>query len=229
LIIAVHQPQYLPWLGYFDKMRIADAFCYLDNVQYKKNEWQNRNRIKTARKWQWVTVPVHYRFPEKLNDVKINNTEKWRKKHLQALITNYSRAPFYRDFFPIFDEALNRDWDSLAELNIHLTEQIRIALNLHCKPAVRASELSLREDPTERIIDICLELGGDSYLSGRDGAKYMQLERFAQSGIEVVFQDFNHPAYPQQFGDFQSDLSIVDLLFNCGPESMEIIQAANKT
>jgi hypothetical protein len=229
LIVAVHQPQYLPWLGYFDKMRIADAFCYLDNVQYKKNEWQNRNRIKTVRDWQWLTVPVHYRFPEKINDVKINNVEKWRKKHLHALITNYSRAPFFQDYFPVIEQAISKDWEQIAELNIFLTEKIRELLNLDRKPAVRASELSLREDPTERLIDICRELGGDAYLSGRDGVKYMQLERFAQSGIEVVIQDFNHPVYPQQFNPFQSHLSIVDLLFNCGSQSMEIIQGANKT
>ena len=228
MIIAVHQPQYLPWLGYFDKMRIADAFCYLDNVQYKKNEWQNRNRIKTARDWQWVTVPVHYRFPEKINTVKINNAEKWRKKHLQALITNYSRAPFFQEYFPVIEQAISKDWEQIAELNIFLTEKVRELLNLDRKPAVRASELRLREDPTERLIDICRELGGDTYLSGRDGVKYMQLERFAQSGIEVIIQDFNHPVYPQQFNAFQSHLSIVDLLFNCGPESMKMIQDANR-
>ena len=95
MIVAVHQPQYLPWLGYFDKMAKADIFCYLDNVQYKKNEWQNRNRIKTAQGWQWLTVPVSYRFPQKINQVGINRTTAWGKKHLQAFDTNYGRAPFY--------------------------------------------------------------------------------------------------------------------------------------
>ena len=104
LIVAVHQPQYLPWLGYFDKMRTADVFCYLDNVQYKKNEWQNRNRIKTAHSRQWITVPVRYRFPQKINEVEINNTQKWHKKHLQALITNYSKAPYFNDYITQFED-----------------------------------------------------------------------------------------------------------------------------
>jgi hypothetical protein len=93
LIVAVHQPQYLPWLGYFDKIRRADIFSYLDCVQYKKNDWQNRNRIKTSQGWQWLTVPVRFQFPEKICEVKINQTVKWHKKHLQALVTNYRRAP----------------------------------------------------------------------------------------------------------------------------------------
>jgi hypothetical protein len=103
LIVAVHQPQYLPWLGYFDKMRRADVFCYLNDVQYKKNEWQNRNRIKTAQNWQWLTVPVRYHFPEKINEVHINNGVDWTRKHLQALITNYRRAPYYKAYISIFD------------------------------------------------------------------------------------------------------------------------------
>ncbi|QTA79487.1 WbqC-like domain-containing protein [Desulfonema limicola] len=97
---AVHQPQYLPWLGYFDKMDKADVFCYLDNVQFKKNEWQNRNRIKTSKGWQWITMPVCYRFPQKINEVEINNNVKWQRKHLQALITNYSKSPFFEKFLP---------------------------------------------------------------------------------------------------------------------------------
>jgi len=95
LIAAIHQPQYLPWLGYIDKMDKADVFCFLDNVQYKKNEWQNRNRVKTVGGWQWVTVPVSYKFPEKINAVKINNSVNWRRKHLQALVTNYGKAPYF--------------------------------------------------------------------------------------------------------------------------------------
>ena len=226
MIVAVHQPQYLPWLGYFDKINRADAFCYLDNVQYKKNEWQNRNRIKTSQGWQWITVPVLYRFPQKIDEVKINNAVNWRRKHLQALITNYKKAPFFHEYIEFFEKLYSRDWEFLSELNIYLIENICKMLNLRQRPTVLASNLSLAEDPTDRLIDICKSLGGDTYLSGQDGIKYMNLECFTESGVKVVVQDFKHPVYPQLFGDFQSHLSIVDLLFCCGPESMKKIVEA---
>ena len=227
MIVAIHQPQYLPWLGYFDKMRRADVFCYLNDVQYKKNEWQNRNRIKTAQGWQWLTVPVCYHFPEKINEVKINNTTGWQKKHLQALVTNYSRAPFYKTYSAIFEDAFARDWEFLSELNMHLLAYLREALAIQTKPTVISSDLELREEPTDRLIDICKVVGADTYLAGQGGSEYMDLERFENNGIKVIFQDFKHPVYAQLFADFKSHLSIVDLLFNCGPESMQVIIEAN--
>ena len=228
LIVAIHQPQYLPWLGYFDKIIKADAFCYLDNVQYKKNEWQNRNRIKTAQGRQWLTVPVSYRFPAKINEVKINNTVNWKRKHLQAMITNYSKAPFFAEYIGFFEDVYSKDWDLISELNVYLIGRMQEMLNIKEKRTVLASTLSLSDDPTERLIDICKTLEGDTYLSGQDGAKYMDLERFKANGIEVIVQDFIHPEYPQLFGDFASHLSIVDLLFNCGPETLERIKACKR-
>jgi hypothetical protein len=227
LIAAIHQPQYLPWLGYIDKIDKADVFCYLDNVQYKKNDWQNRNRIKTADGWQWVTTPVRYRFPQKINEVAINNTLNWRRKHLHALITNYKKTPYFEDYIDIFRRIYAADWEYLVNLNIQMAEEIRIALDLTSTRIVRASDLNLSDDPTERLIDVCKSTGCDTYLAGVDGAKYMDMSRFDARQIRVIFQDFNHPVYTQQFGEFVTHLSIVDLLFNCGPASMQIIREAN--
>ena len=227
MIVAVHQPQYLPWLGYIHKIIQADVFCYLDNVQYKKNEWQNRNRIKTAQDWQWITVPVCYRFPQKINEVEINNRQNWSKKHLQALVTNYRRAPYFDAYFSTLEECFTRGWKRLSELNIFLIEQIRGFLMLQQKPTVLASSLALRDDPTDRLIDICKAVDADTYLSGQDGASYMDLDRFEANNIKTIFQKFNHPVYPQLYDEFQSHLSVNDLLFNCGPESVGIIKAAN--
>jgi len=229
LIVAVHQPQYLPWLGYFDKMRRADVFCFLDNVQYKKNDWQNRNRIKTARGWQWLTVPVHYRYPQKINEVTINHTVNWKKKHLQALISTYNRAPFFNEFKPIFEQVYSQYWEFLFDLNIALIERLKAAIGLEQRPTVKSSDFNLGEDPTDRLIDICHALKADTYLAGRDGTRYMDMERFKQSGIKVIVQNFNHPVYPQVFQDFQSHMSVVDLLFNCGAKSLEKIEEFNQT
>ena len=227
MIVAVHQPQYLPWIGYFDKMRRADVFCHLNDVQYKKNEWQNRNRIKTAHDWQWLTVPVRYRFPEKINEVQINNTTQWSKKHLQALKTNYSRAPYFKTYISIFEDTFSRDWELLSALNIHLIERLKDILQMQEKTTIISSELALREEPTDRLIDICKALGADTYLAGQGGAAYMDTLRFEKNGLKVIMQEFKHPVYSQLFGDFQSHLSIVDMLFNCGPESMVVIRSAN--
>jgi len=224
LIVATHQPQYLPWLGYFDKMDQAAAFCYLDNVQYKKNEWQNRNRIKTAQDWQWLTVPVRYRFPQKIPEVMVNKAVKWQRKHLQALTTNYNKARYFDDYFPIFESALKQDFEAISDVNIHMTTLIREILGINGKPTVRASELSLSEDPTGRLIDICEYFKCDIYLAGRDGSKYMDMKQFEGRGVKVIAQEFEHPEYPQCFGDFQSHMSIIDLIFNCGPESLSILR-----
>jgi len=224
MIVAIHQPQYLPWLGYFGKMDQADAFCYLDNVQYKKNEWQNRNRLKTAQGSQWITVPVRYRFPQKIIEVSINEAVNWQHKHIQALATNYRKAPYFEDYFPIFESALRQDFDTICDVNICMITQIREILGINHKPVVRASELPLSEDPTGRLVDICKYFDGSTYLAGQDGAKYMDAFQFSEAGIEVITQTFLHPEYQQCFGEFQSHMSIIDLIFNCGPDSLSILR-----
>ena len=226
MIIAIHQPQYLPWIGYFDKIDRSDVFVLLDNVQYKKNEWQNRNRLKTSQGWQWITIPVLYKYPEKINEVKINNTVDWRKKHLNALIYNYSKSPFFEKYQRFFEETFSRSWEFLVEINIHIIQYLINALGIN-KKIVLASSLQLREGPTDRLIDICKHVQADTYLSGKDGAKYMDLDAFAQAKIQVIFQDFHHPIYPQLYEKFEPYMSIVDLLFNQGHTSLEVIRSQN--
>ena len=227
MIAAIHQPQYIPWLGYMDKIDRTDVFCFLDNVQYKKNDFQNRNRIKTASGRQWLTLPVCYRFPQKINEVTINNEVNWKRKHLQALITNYRKSPFFEDTIAVFERLYSRQWQSLSDLNIEMVRSLLDLLNIGEKKTVLASTLTDCDDPNERLIDICRALGCDTYLAGAGGANYMDLQRFESAGIDVVFQDFRHPEYPQLFGDFISNLSTADLLFNCGPESMQYIRKSN--
>lgn len=224
MIVSIHQPQYLPWLGYFDKISRSDIFVFLDNVQFKKNEWQNRNRIKSAQGWQWLTVPVIHKFSQKICEVKINNTVSWEKKHLKALITCYSKAPFFKEHIAFFEQIYAQEWQRLVDINIHIIHYLAKAFGLSGKKLVRASEYKLREEATERLIDICKHLRGDVYLSGKDGANYLNLALFEKEGIQVIFQDYQHPHYPQLYGDFEPYLSTIDLLFNCGPESLSILK-----
>ena len=224
MIVSIHQPQYLPWLGYFDKIQRSDIFVFLDDVQFKKNEWQNRNKIKTSEGWQWLSIPVIHRFTQRISEVEINNTVQWGRKHLNALVTNYSKAPFFDDHIEFFEQTYAREWTHLADINIHVTKYLAKALGLTDRKFVLSSELESREGSTERLVDICRHLGADVYLSGRDGASYLQMELFEKAGIQVVFQDYQHPRYTQLFGEFEPFLSIVDLLFNCGPDSLSILK-----
>lgn len=141
---------------------------------------------------------------------------------------NYKKAPFFDEYFEFFEDIYSYEWEWLTELNIHFIEKLCRLLNLPLK-RVLTSSLNLSEDPTDRLIEICRTQGADIYLSGQDGIKYMDLERFKESGIDVALQNFRHPVYPQLYGEFVSCLSIVDLLFNCGPDSMATVRACNSS
>ncbi len=226
--LAAHQPQYLPWLGYFDKMDAADCFVVLDSVQFAKNDWQNRNRIKSVAGWQWLTVPVRHRFPQPISEAAIDNGSAWGRKHLQALVTNYSGAPFFEPHRPFFEKVYGREWTRLSELNQTILAYLADALGIRTK-LVLASTLPEVGDATDRLVGICQALGAETYLSGAGARGYLDLARFAEAGIEVGFQTFRCRPYPQRFGAFEPDLSVVDLLFNCGDASLELLRQGRET
>jgi len=222
--VAIHQPQYLPWLGYVDKLDSADVFVILDTVQFKKHEWQNRNRIRTNEGWQWLTVPIIDRFPERIDLVEVNARVAWSRKHCQALRLHYGKAPFWNPLGPALLAILERPWASLRDLNIAVLELLCTQLGTATR-RVLASTLSAREEPTDRLIDLCRAVGGAEYLSGEAGPEYMDLGRLASAGLAVSAQAYQHPAYPQQYTPFVSHLSVIDLLFNCGPESLAVLRS----
>ncbi len=228
MIAAIHQPQFMPWSGYFDKMDRADCFVLLDNVQFKKNEWQNRNRIKTAQGAQWLTVPVSFRFPARIEEVEVNGSVNWRNKHLQALRTNYAKAPHWERLCEFLEGFYERDWERLVEVNRASIKWLRKELGIDTQLRMGSEMEGLSEEPTQRLVDICRQVGADSYLSGVDGARYMEMERFADAGIEVIFQEYEPPTYPQLFGEFVSHLSALDLVLNCGEESGPILRGGRK-
>ncbi|MDA8125064.1 MAG: WbqC family protein [Deltaproteobacteria bacterium] len=224
MIVAAHQPQYLPWLGYYDKIDRADAFVLLDTVQFKKNEWQNRNRIKTAAGPQWLTVPVTYTFPQRIDAVGINNRERWQHKQRQAIVSNYRHAPCWDFVAPLLEEILSRPWEKLAPLNIFVVKKLAERLGI-TTPLYVASELpAFPDDPDERLIAIAKHFGADTYLAGAGGHGYMDLDRYERNGIKVLFQKYDHPVYEQKFGGFEPFLSVLDLLFNHGPASLSILR-----
>jgi hypothetical protein len=224
MIVAVHQPQYLPWLGYFAKIDRADLFVLLDNVQFKKNEWQNRNRIKTAAGPQWLTVPVTYKFPQRINEVGLNNRERWQHQQRQAILSNYRKAPCWDAVAPFLDEIFAPAWEFLAPLNIFVVKRLVGLLGI-ATPLYVASELpAFPENPDERLIAITKHFGADTYLAGGGGRDYMDLDRYEKNGIKVLFQEYCHPVYEQRFGVFEPFMSVLDLLFNHGSESLDILR-----
>jgi len=223
--IAVHQPQYLPWIGYFHKMMQVDVFVFLDNVQYKKREFQNRNKIKTANGPIWLTVPVitKGRFHQRVKDVEINNTERWREKHFEAILRNYRKAKHFHEFEEFLNKLYSLPWEKLCDLNVFIIKEFAKYLEIGVKFYFE-TELDIEGEKTERIINICKKLKADTYLSGIGAKDYLVEERFKEEGIKLEYQNFTHPVYPQLYGDFVSNLSILDLFLNCGKESLKIIR-----
>jgi len=223
VIAAVHQPQYLPWLGYFDKISRADVFVLLDNVQFKKNEWQNRNKIKTAQGWQWLTVPVKYKYPQLIDEVTINNSVRWQHKHRQAILSNYSKAAHYHYLDEFLEEIFSCSWQLISQLNITGVRILARVLGIDT-PIFVASELdNFPKDPDDRLIAITRHFDADTYLAGEGGSQYMDLEKYDRSGIQVIFQDYKHPVYDQLFGNFEPNMSIIDLILNHGEKSLSIL------
>ncbi len=224
MIISVHQPQYLPWLGYFDKIAQSDCFVFLDNVQYKEREFQNRNKIRVARGWLWLTVPVVSKGEgrQNISEVRIDNEVPWQRKHLGSLKTAYSNAPYFKEYFPFMEDVLSRKWMFLKDLNVEIINYFLKELSIST-PISFESDLNITTTRTERIVDICKKLKADTYLSGSGGKEYLDESLFGKEGLKLLYQDYNHPQYQQCFEPFEPYMSVIDLLFNYGKEAREIL------
>ncbi|MBI3099098.1 MAG: WbqC family protein [Planctomycetes bacterium] len=228
--VTGHQPNYLPYLGFFEKIARSDVFVLVDTTQFVKRGpfgWIHRNRIRTTDPggWAWLTVPVitHGRFTQAIRDVEIDNRLPWARKHWKSLQWHYGRSPHFARYREFFQDLYSRKWDRLCELN---TAAIRGCLEfLNLRPRFEiASALGVAGEATDLVVDLCRKSGGDVYLSGRHGRDYLEPGKFAAAGIGLEFQEYAHPVYRQAHeGPFVPDLSIVDLLFNHGPESLRIL------
>jgi WbqC-like protein family len=223
--VTIHQPQFLPWLGYLDKIDQADVFIVLDTVQFKKNEWQNRNRIRTATGWQWLTVPVLHHFGQRIDDVLINPTDAWKEQHLRALNMHYARVPYRDHYLSELRELYAEPWVKLDDLNKAIIQWLLKAYGI--TTAVQsASDLTAREEPTDRLIDLCRAVGATAYLAGPGADHYMDKPRFEASEIRLEMQAFTHPIYRQMYEPFEPNLSALDLLLVQGPEALTTLRRA---
>ena len=224
--VTILQPSYLPWLGFFEQMSRSDKFVLLDDVQYTRRDWRNRNRIRVKEGWAWLTVPVlqKSKFSQSLLETRIDNSVAWRKKHLETLRLHYCKAPFFADYFPLCQQVYEKDWTYLLDLCLGTIELIKQGLGIETL-ILRSSELETSGEKTERLLSICRALQATHYLSGDAGSNYISETDFASQGIALEYQDYTHPVYSQRYPGFVSHLSAIDLLFNFGKESLNILQA----
>lgn len=229
MITTIHQPEHLPWLGFFDKMRQADLFVLLDNTQFAKDDFQNRNRIKTANGPLWLTVPVYKkkRSIQRILDVEICNDRNWRTRCWSQIEQSYKKAPHFDAQHGFLKELYDTEWEKLADLNSAIIRHMADALGIETR-IVTASELGVEETgATEVNHAICAAVGASVYISGKMGREYLDETPFEASNIDVVYQEFHHPEYSQLWGEFEPYMSAVDLLFNHGADSLQIITDAN--
>jgi hypothetical protein len=225
--LAIHQPHYLPWLGYLAKWAAADVFVFLDTVQYEKNGWQNRNRIKTAAGPRWLTVPVHARLGTPIGEVTVDGAQPWGDRHLGAIEEAYAAAPALVRHRDALREIYTTPWERLVPLAVATAQWLAGAIGI-TTPARLASTIGVAStDPTARLIALCHAVGADTYLAGRDGARYMDGARFAAAGIRVLYQDYAHPTYAQLHGEFAPNCSALDLLLTHGDDALAILRAGD--
>ncbi len=233
MIVAAHQPHYLPWLGYLAKVAACDLFVVMDDLQYEAQNFQNRNRVKLNHGAAWLTVPL-LRGPqsERICDKRICNEasakEHWQRRTWQTPEVHYRRAPYWHAYADELYELYNRPWERLLALDLHVLSLMMRWFGL-ARPVLLASSLALSGQKTERIAALCGAVGADVYLSGRGASTgYLDVALMRARGVEVAWQSFAHPIYEQRYPErgFLSHLAAVDLLLNCGTASARILADA---
>ena len=229
--VAINQPTYLPWIGYFDLIDQVDLFVIFDSVQFEKQSWQQRNRIKTPTGLQWLTVPVRFRgrFGQLIKDVEIREPGFWRN-HVRAIELAYRRAPYFDRYFDSFRELLQGRSDGLlADLNFDLISWFMKMMEVRT-PLVKSSTLAQSGKRTELLANLCKSVSATEYVSPLGSAEYLLAEQeiLSSDGIEISFQNYSHPGYRQVFAPFEPFASVIDLLFNEGERSLEILRSGRR-
>ena len=226
MIIGIHQPNFLPWLGFFYKLEKSDVFIFLDSVQLANRGYTNRVKVKNMKsKSQWITVPVSHKGKSKLIfEAEISDDAKWKRKLVRVISNNYNHSQFYSNYSDHIFEIIMRSDNNLCDLNIELISYIVDILKIKTK-IVKSSSIACEGSSTDLLINLCKAVGGNEYLSGFGGNNYQDEEKFKKNGIKLSCYNFIHPEYKQCFNEFMPGLSVIDLLFNCGTNSESIIKS----
>ena len=216
---AIIQSNYLPWKGYFDIIHDVDVFVFLEDVQYTHRDWRNRNKIKTPGGVKWISVPVLGGINQLIYEAKIDYSQDWREKHKQTLHHSYASASFYSTYQSEIFEIFSKKFNSLSELNIFSIKKISKILGIETK-FFNSKDLHNDGTKDDKLINICQTIGADSYLSGPAARNYIENGKFSTAKIELCYKDYSgYPDYPQLWGNFESMVSIIDVIFNCGEKS----------
>jgi hypothetical protein len=217
MVVSIHQPDYISYLGYFYKISKSDVFVFLDDCQFSNDNMHHWNRIKTPQGECRLKIPVEQHLGDLIKDVRTRDELGWKEKHLKTIEMNYSRAKYFGDFFPAFRELLSAHYDSLASMNTAINTEIAHRFGFTAK-MLNSSELGLDTVREQRVIDIVKLLGGDTYISGHGAKAYQVDEHFEQNGIKLVYTDYTPIEYTQQWkkAGFLPCMSVLDYIFNCG-------------
>ena len=225
--VAINQSNYISWKGYFDMIRTVDLFILYDDVQYTRRDWRNRNKIKTPNGLKWLTIPVNVkgRYHQKIKETTISD-KSWNSSHLKILKATHSKASHFKEVFPMVEELyMTANYETISEINFHFISRICQYLNIDTK-IVFSSNYDLTEQrKNERLIDICKQAGATEYISGPLAKDYIARDDFESSNIKITWMDYEgYPEYPQLYGEFVHKVSILDVLFNCGKKTINLIQ-----
>jgi len=223
MIVAIHQPNYLPWLGYFYKMANSDLFVFLDDALHSKSSFTNRKEIKTREGTKLLTVPLSTK-EVKINELTISNKERWQLRHWNIIENAYKPAPYWSEYSAYFKDIYKEtSWSFLSKLNISLILLIKDILGIRTE-VITSSEVNIgNQKGSQRNLSICKKLGADVYLSGEGARSYNDEEQFVKEGVKLVYTNFQHPVYHQLWGEFMPNMSIIDLVFNEGDRSLQIL------
>lgn len=216
MIVTIHQPDFMPWLGFFERWRRSDLYVLLDDVQFLRRGWHHRDRIKTPSGPAWLTVPVlkKGRMEQEIREARLEDGP-WRRKHLAAIRAAYGRAPYFPRIFPLLEELYERDHERLMDLNLDLLRLFAALFGITTLTAL-ASDTPVQTTGTERLVELCAAHGADTYLTGTGSRDYLDESLFTARGIRVEWQEFAQPIYPQLHGGFAPGLSALDCLMMCG-------------
>ncbi len=233
MIISISQPAYLPWAGYFDRILKSDLHIVLDHVQYESNSKSvtNRNKVRTPQGWTWLTVPVQTKGLHgqmTIDQLKIAEDKKWPKKHWETIRHNYRRAPFYEEYANYLEEVYKKEWTRLAPLMRETNDFFRNSLDIVTEIKY-STEMNTEGKKSDLILNLCKAVHATKYISGPFGRDYLELDRFKDAGIEVLFHDYQLQEYKQLHPGFEPYMSIVDILMAKGPEARDVVESLGET
>lgn len=225
MIATIHQPNYLPWIGYFSKIKHADCFVSLDNVKYTKNSLINRNKIRTKESWCYITIPVEKRYYDsKICEVNLPKDNCWMEKHWKTIETNYQKSEYFNSYKDFFEIVYKNNFGHLWEINEKIILYLLNCFDINVE-IIKASNLNIERElhKSDLLVAVLESIGAGEYLSGPSGKNYLEIDKFKEKNIKVEFFEFKHPIYKQRYQGFEPNMAAIDLLFNVGDKARDFI------